>query len=130
MSAQEQNSEQREARQTRLMVLQMSRGGRPLQEIVARNLSNRGIGAFSKTTMPLEGDQVVVHFPQGQQATGVVRWVLRQNFGILLDQDIDPSLIQPKPRHVQIIDATPGKWHVCDRYKPETEFKRPGLRIG
>ncbi len=125
----EQDSEQRDARQTRLIVLQMSRGGRPLQEIVARNLSNRGIGALSKTVPPIEGDQVTVHFPQGQRVTGVVRWVFRQNFGILLDQDIDPTLIQPKARHIQIIDDSPGKWHVCDRYKPETAFKRPGLRI-
>ncbi len=130
MPEQEQNSEQRDVRQTRLIVLQMSRGGRPLQEIVARNLSNRGIGALSKSVAPLEGDQVTVHFPQGQRVTGVVRWVFRQNFGILLDQDIDPSLIQPKPRSIQVIDETPGKWHVCDRYKPDTAFKRPGLRIG
>lgn len=83
----------REARTSKLLSIEISRGGGTRERVVVRNVSAHGIGARGDIKlMPCE--EVAVHLPGGETRRAVVRWVRKDGFGLYLDEPVDPQCLQ------------------------------------
>jgi hypothetical protein len=67
------------------------------QEILIRNVSRRGIGARSRQKMPEVGERVRVRIDTFADISGTVRWAQGDQFGLSLDQDLDPAIFNARP---------------------------------
>ena len=102
----------REPRQRRLVRAQMYRDRLPLNDIIIRNLSLRGIGGASRDILPILDERVAVLLPDGQNITGWISWIDGQSFGIKLDRDLDlQSLAASILRTNELTDASTN-WEV------------------
>jgi hypothetical protein len=63
------------------------------QEIVIRNISNRGLGAVVKGLPPMAGERITVNLPVDYDANGTVTWVNGKSFGIALDCEISLQVL-------------------------------------
>ena len=81
-------------------------------EIVIRNVSRQGIGATLRQGRHLKVPQnVAISLPNDVVAWGETRWISDQNFGILLEQELDPDRIIKKaenPVERRAFDRAPG----------------------
>jgi hypothetical protein len=116
-------TEQRETRHKRLLLGQMSSKRLPLHKIVIRNMSALGIGAITHSQPPFRGEAVTFSFADGITLTGVVRWVHHRNFGVLLDV---PMAAEPAATPAA---EAPLKWEVAPQFQPDSDCKRPSLRV-
>lgn len=99
----------REARTSKLLSVEISRGGGGRERVVVRNVSPHGIGARGDIRL-IPCEEVVVHLPGGETRRAVVRWVRKDGFGLYIDEPIDPQSLQVRaasgagitPRDAQI----------------------------
>lgn len=84
----------REPRVSKLIGVGLSSSKHEKVRVVVRNFSLNGIGARGDVLLlPLE--RIIVHFPSGHDVEGIVRWVKKNTFGLLLDRPIDPNDLKP-----------------------------------
>ncbi len=83
----------RETRMSKLLSVEISRGGGPQERVVVRNVSPHGIGARGAIKL-VPCERVDVHLPGGALRCAVVRWVNKDNFGLYFDEPIDPQSLQ------------------------------------
>ena len=81
-------------------------------EIVIRNVSRHGIGAALRQGRHLRVPQnVAISLPNDVVAWGETRWVSDQNFGILLEHELDPDTIinkAEKPVERRAVERAPN----------------------
>jgi hypothetical protein len=77
-------------------------------EIRIRNISRNGIGARSRTAMPEIGERLFVTINEIGEIEGTVRWVRGDQFGVLLDSELDAALFDRSADERDIAPATPG----------------------
>ena len=117
----------REPRQRRLVRAQMYRDRLPLNDIIIRNLSLRGIGGASRDILPILDERVAVLLPDGQNITGWISWIDGQSFGIKLDRNLDlQSLAASIQRKNDITDASPN-WEVKRLHRVTTPRVDPSM---
>lgn len=66
-------------------------------DIRIRNISERGLGARSRTQMPEIGERLIISIAGIGDVSGIVRWVRGDQFGIALDDRLDPGRFDPEP---------------------------------
>lgn len=81
----------REPRTRMIIAATMAGEGIAEHEILIRNISRRGIGARSRHGAPRIGERVTIRIGGLAEFPGTVRWTQGDQFGLLLDRDIDPS---------------------------------------
>lgn len=123
VSGQETNVDpNREPRTSRLLAGQMRLEDGTIVKMRVRNLSSHGMGG--KAEEPIAPHQAVELLLTGiGPVAGRVAWVRGDQFGVRLDQEIDPALATfaaPSPRESDFV--------VPLRNRPVTDFKRPGVR--
>ena len=76
-------------------------------EIVIRNVSRHGIGAAIRQGRQLRVPQnVAISLPNDVIAWGETRWISEQNFGVLLEHEIDADrIINANQRKSDVADA-------------------------
>jgi hypothetical protein len=75
----------------------MNREQGTAQEILIRNISRRGLGARTHQAPPRLGERVSIRIDTVPEISGAIRWVNGDQFGVLLDRDLDPALFDPRP---------------------------------
>lgn len=83
----------REPRATVNLEAQLLSGHDEQRDILIINLSRQGIGARCRTGAPSMGDRVIIHVADLPPLTGSVRWCRGEQFGVRLDDEIDPERI-------------------------------------
>lgn len=81
----------RENRRARLVRATLHRADASEVGVMVRNISDRGLGISGRTNPPPVGETVKITLPGSPALAGTVRWVRGNNFGIELDQPIDPA---------------------------------------
>lgn len=66
----------------------------PLQSIVIRGLSSRGLGAKALSKTPVLGERVVVRTKGGGEFKAMVKWVSRDLFGLHFSRSLSRSQIE------------------------------------
>lgn len=84
----------RETRISKLVGIGLSSAMHKNVRVVVRNLSLHGIGARGDVSL-LPCERITVHLPSGRNIGAMVRWVRKNTFGLLLDEQIDPQDFQP-----------------------------------
>ena len=87
--------ESREPRVSQLVSIGLSSAKHKNVRVVVRNLSPHGIGARGDVELSL-CERITVHFSDGRDVGGIVRWLRKNTFGLLLDEEIDPTILQPR----------------------------------
>ena len=68
------------------------------------------------------GERVRVQIKLLPDTMGTIKWVSGRNFGIALDQTVEPATLNFHSGLQSSVYVTP------DRFKPNKDFRRPALR--
>ena len=107
----------RESRLRRLLHATLSSVRTGDIEIVVRSVSPRGLGASTKAQPPRTGDAVTMQLPGDFVLSGIVRWVSGNAFGIALDFEFDPAVLEDAIRHQHGKQAAAHQWQVQSRHR-------------
>lgn len=90
------------------------------QDVVIRNISQRGLGATCKGAPPVRGERVTVVLPGGTPLSGQVRWFSGHSFGMQLDEDFDIETLAQALQRQAHVSRVKGEWHVETRHRVAT----------
>lgn len=97
-------------------------------EIMIRNMSPEGVGAFTRSDAPAPGTPVTITLGRIGSFPGAVRWRHGQGFGIALDRSVDlgevaATLREPKEKPVMPVWET-GRLHQVEPPRPRGIMRR------
>lgn len=116
---------ERELRHRRLMMARISSPRIIDQDIVIRNISQRGLGAATQGIFPALGEQLVVKLPDGQALTGIVRWADGPSFGLALDIELNPEDLADVKSKALVKGSAPT-WEVSHLHRVAPPIFEPG----
>jgi len=110
----------REVRHPRIVrAVVKSRNGSE-QDVVIRNVSQRGLGITCKGAAPVKGERVTVVLPGDLPLSGVVRWFSGHAFGMELDEDFQIETLANALQRQAHVSRVNGEWHVESRHRVVT----------
>ena len=121
--------EPRPPRQRTLIRAVIRAPGIPGQDVIVRNVSERGMRLVSRGICPHVGERLSISLPDTVLVEGDVRWVRGEEFGIELTADLDLRHLGLTNQRRYASDA--GKviyWLVDVRLRRQNEEQRPQLR--
>jgi len=95
--------------------------------IMVRNISPSGLGARGVSGLE-RGERITVRL-NNELIGAEVCWSHRNQFGVRLDTQVDPSLFTFDHKGWENSHRPLEPGHVFDQFKPVTDFRRPGLRV-
>lgn len=124
----EKGQNSREQRVGKMVLAHMRSARLPEHDVVVRNISSHGLCIRSKAELPELGEQVSIRFDALGEVHGVIRWVHGTNFGVQLDEELDPSRFQFADKSWEFANREFEANHVYTQFKPEVKTWRPGLK--
>jgi hypothetical protein len=95
-----------------------------------RNVTDKGAGIGLQTELE-QGEKVLITIKDLEPFFATVAWCKQNRAGLEFDKLFDPSLLTvrngEKHEGDGIFDSANG-YHVFDRFKPASDFKRPALK--
>lgn len=88
-----------------------------------RNLSEKGLGGVTELRIK-RGEILVIMLNGIGPVRGRVAWVKGKNFGMEFDELIDLDKLEMSKAPIML---APDEFTVASRYKPMTDYKRPGF---
>jgi hypothetical protein len=95
-----------------------------------RNITERGAGIRLHTQLKL-GEKVLITIKDIEPFFAAVVWWEQNRAGLKFEELFDPSLLIIKSSgmvEVEGIYKSDNGYHVFDRFKPVSDFKRPGVK--
>lgn len=99
------------------------------QEIMIRNISEHGLGARCKGAVPEPGEEVRIEMEVYGNVEGVVRWAKGNLIGVALSTGINPNLLNFADKAWDVANKPFDNSQVYTQFKPERDFRRPGLKV-
>lgn len=121
--------EPRAPRQRTLIRAVIRAPGIPGQDVIVRNVSERGMRLVSRGICPHVGERLSISLPDTVLVEGDVRWVMGEEFGVELTADLDLRHLGLTNQRRHASDA--GKvihWLVDERLRRQDEEQRAQLR--
>jgi len=112
--------ERRSLRQHRLLRAQMISSDGITQEIIIRNISEKGMGGSLGNMIAKVGDRVTVCLTDDATVTGILRWVKGKSFGLQLDLAVNTTAFEhliTSKRTDPVADAGCELWEVSRFYR-------------
>jgi hypothetical protein len=95
--------------------------------IIIRNISSKGVGARIRAGQLRVGERVTL-MVRGRILHGEVRWTRGDQFGVELDEEVDPSIFLVGQASANDLQRPFARSHVYDQFKPVVDGRRPGLK--
>ena len=118
----------RPVRQRVLIRAAMHAAGLPAQDVIVRNVSERGMCISTRGEMPRVKETVRLSLPCGLARAGTVRWIEGSTFGVELDEAIDLAFLglSTQRRHAGL--GRDLSWRLQGHFQSMQPEHRPLLR--
>lgn len=113
---------ERPKRKALLSVAAGERGNGDPIDVRVRNLSGTGLGGVASESLE-RGETIRVEIKGVGEVEGCVAWTRGASFGMVFDRPIDAAKFEVAQPFLPV----PEHYSVNRRFRPVTEFKRPGF---